>query len=140
MMFGNTSEGGGGSWRHSRRIKRISMMNNLSSDKQAAIKQELDALVKIIAGTVPVEQIYLFGSHVHGTPHNDSDIDLYIVFKDDMQMREIDALVAARVAIAPAQNMPLDLLGQKKSKFLVRSSGLATIEKEITQNGVKLYG
>jgi predicted nucleotidyltransferase len=47
------------------------------------IKQELDALTKIIAETVPVEEIYLFGSYAYGTPHKDSDFDIYVVLKDD---------------------------------------------------------
>ncbi|GHT72920.1 hypothetical protein FACS1894124_0400 [Spirochaetia bacterium] len=44
-----------------------------------AIKPELNALTKIIVKTVPVEQIYLFGSYAYGTPHKDSDYDLYII-------------------------------------------------------------
>jgi predicted nucleotidyltransferase len=107
---------------------------------QTAIKQELNALVQIIVETVPVEQVYLFGSYAYGTPYDDSGLDLYVVFKDDMKMREIDALVATRMAMAPAQHTPLDLLGHKKSKFLDRASGFATIEKDILQKGIKLYG
>ncbi|MDR0610151.1 MAG: nucleotidyltransferase domain-containing protein, partial [Planctomycetaceae bacterium] len=42
-----------------------------------AIKDELDILTRIIVETVPVEQIYLFGSYAYGTPHKDSDLDLY---------------------------------------------------------------
>ena len=110
------------------------------TSKQAALKQEIDALVNIMVETVPVEMVYLFGSYAYGTPRDDSDLDLYVVFKDDMEMRELDALVTARVAMAPAQNTPLDLLGHKKSTFLVRAAGFATIEKDIIQKGVKLYG
>ncbi|MDR1470734.1 MAG: nucleotidyltransferase domain-containing protein [Spirochaetaceae bacterium] len=108
--------------------------------KQAAIKRELDALVNIMVETLPVEQVYLFGSYAYGTPRDDSDLDLYVVFKDDMKMREIDALVTARVAMAPAQRTPLDLLGHKKSTFLARTTGFATIEKDVVQRGIKLYG
>ena len=42
---------------------------------------KLDTITKIIADTVPVETIYLFGSHAYGTPHKDSDLDLYVVLK-----------------------------------------------------------
>ncbi len=52
-------------------------MNNLDS-----IRSELDTLTKIIVDTVPVEQIYLFGSYAYGTPHTDSDLDLYVVLKN----------------------------------------------------------
>ena len=30
-----------------------------------------------------LNQIILFGSHAYGTPHEDSDIDLYVVTNDD---------------------------------------------------------
>jgi len=44
-------------------------MNDISG-----IKQELDEIIKAISNTVPVEEIYLFGSYAYGTPHKDSDM------------------------------------------------------------------
>jgi len=44
-----------------------------------SVESELDKLKDIIVNTVPVEQIYLFGSYANGTPHKDSDLDLYVV-------------------------------------------------------------
>jgi predicted nucleotidyltransferase len=61
-------------------------MNNI-------LQTELDTLAGIINNTVPVERIYLFGSYACGTPHKDSDLDLYVVLKDDTQMRMVDAAV-----------------------------------------------
>jgi predicted nucleotidyltransferase len=58
----------------------------------AGIQKELDTLVKIIVETVPTEQIYLFGSYAYSAPHKDSDLDIYIVMKDDAPMREADAM------------------------------------------------
>jgi predicted nucleotidyltransferase len=103
------------------------------------IKQELDTITKIIADTVPVEAIYLFGSHAYGTPHKDSDLDLYVVFKDDLPVRELDAIFAIRTAIAPVKNMPLDVIGLKLNRFLDRKI-YATLERKIAREGVKLYG
>jgi predicted nucleotidyltransferase len=105
----------------------------------AAVRAELDALTKVIVETVPVEQVYLFGSYAYGTPHKDSDLDLYLVFKDDLPMREMDALLAAREAIDPVQTMPIDLLGLKLNRFLDRKTD-ATLERKIAREGVKLYG
>ena len=65
-------------------------MHNNDSD----IRQNLDEISQIIAQTVPVESIYLFGSYAYGTPSKDSDLDLYVVFKDEMPMREFDAIDA----------------------------------------------
>ena len=103
------------------------------------VKQELDALVKIIVETVPVEQIYLFGSYAYGTPHKDSDLDLYVVLKDDAPMRDVEAMDAINYATYKRVK-PMDVLVHKKSKFVDRATGFATIEKTVVKEGIKLYG
>jgi predicted nucleotidyltransferase len=110
------------------------------ADHISNIQADLSAIAKVIAASVPVEEIYLFGSYAYGTPSEDSDIDLYLVFKDDMQMREYEALATARKLMFGVLNKSIDLLGQKKEKFLYRSTGFATIEKEVCSKGVKLFG
>ena len=110
------------------------MQNDISG-----IKQELEIITKIIADTVPVEAIYLFGSNAYGTPHKDSDLDLYVVFKDDLPVRELEAIFAIHTAIAPVQKMPLDVIGLKLNRFLDRKL-YATLERKIAREGVKLYG
>jgi predicted nucleotidyltransferase len=103
-------------------------------------KKELEQITKAIVENIPVEEIYLFGSFAYGTPSEDSDIDLYLVFKDEMQMREHEALATARKVMFGIQNRSVDILGQRKQKFLYRSTGFATIEKDVFQKGIKLYG
>jgi predicted nucleotidyltransferase len=110
------------------------MPNNID-----AIRPELDALTTAIVEAVPVEQIYLFGSYAYGTPHKDSDLDLYLVFKDNLPIRELDALLDARIAMDPVQTMPIDLLGLKMNRFLDRATD-ATLERKIAREGVKIYG
>lgn len=44
------------------------------------IQDELNILKDIIINTVPVEQIFLFGSYANGVPHDDSDLDIYVYF------------------------------------------------------------
>ena len=99
------------------------MQNDISG-----IKQELDVIIRIIADTVPVEAIYLFGSYAYGNPHKESDVDLYVVFKDDLPVRELDAIVAIRRAVAPFKNTPLDVIGLKQNRFLDRKV-YATLEQ-----------
>jgi predicted nucleotidyltransferase len=103
------------------------------------IQTELDTLKNIIINTLPVEQIILFGSYAYGTTHKDSDLDLYVVVKDDMEMREIDAGVKIRTAICRAQTMPLDIIVSKNSTFLRRKLG-PTMERKIAREGIKIYG
>ena len=109
-------------------------MNDISD-----IKQNLAEISQIIANTVPVESIYLFGSYAYGTPNKDSDLDLYIVFKDEMAMRELEAIRSINMAIYPIQNMPIDILGLKQNRFNIRKM-YATLERKIVREGVKLYG
>jgi len=108
-------------------------------NNKSDIKQNLNEISQIIAKTVPVESIYLFGSYAYGTPNKDSDLDLYIVFKDELPMREIDAITPIRIAIDSVKNRPVDLLGIKQNRFHVRKQ-YATFERKIAREGIKLYG
>jgi len=65
-----------------------------------AVQAELDKLKELIANAMPVERIYLFGSHAYGTPRKDSDLDLYVVLKDGLPMRDLDAGLQISLAIA----------------------------------------
>ncbi|WP_461255591.1 nucleotidyltransferase domain-containing protein [Treponema sp. R80B11-R83G3] len=103
------------------------------------IRQNLDEIAQIIAKTVPVESIYLFGSYAYGTPNKDSDLDIYVVFKDELPMRELDAITAITIAIDPVRKMPIDILGLKQNRFHDRKL-YATLERKIVREGVKLYG
>jgi len=103
------------------------------------IKQNLDEISQIIAKTVPVESIYLFGSYAYGTPNKDSDLDIYVVFKDELPMRELDAITAISIAIRPVKKMPMDILGLKQNRFHDRKL-YATLERKIVREGVKIYG
>ena len=104
-----------------------------------AIQSELDTLKEIIVHTVPVEQIWLFGSYANGTPHKDSDLDLYVVLKDDVEMRMIDAEIKIFSAIGRIKTMPVDIIANKKSKYLKLATG-PTMERKIAREGIKIYG
>jgi len=103
------------------------------------IQAELDTLKEIIANTVPVEQIYLFGSFANGTADKDSDLDLYVVLKDDVQTRLIDVIAKIRLAIGRKKTMPVDILANTLSRYQERTEG-PTIERTISCEGIKIYG
>jgi len=103
------------------------------------IESELDTLKEIIINTVPVEQIYLFGSYAGGMPHKDSDLDLYVVLNDNAQMRLIDAVAKIRLAIGRKKTMPVDILANTFSRYHERAKG-PTIERTISRDGIKIYG
>jgi predicted nucleotidyltransferase len=103
------------------------------------IQDELDILKDIIVNTIPVEQIFLFGSYANGTPHADSDLDIYVVMPEDANIREIDAMRLIHRAIRDKKTMPVDVIVSKKDKFDERKS-TPSIERQIAQKGMALYG
>jgi len=104
-----------------------------------AIRMELDKLTNIIINTIPVEQIYLFGSYAYGTPHKYSDLDLYVVLKDDVPMRDLDAGLQIRMAIARKKSMPVDIVAKKKRDFYDRLNDI-TLERIVNRDGIRIYG
>jgi len=105
----------------------------------AVVQAELDKLKELIINAIPVEQIYLFGSYAYGTPHKDSDLDLYVVLKDEVQIRELDAGLQIRYAISREKSMPVDIITAKKSRYLKLKTG-PTLERKIAREGIKIYG
>jgi predicted nucleotidyltransferase len=105
----------------------------------AALQSELDTLKEIIIRTVPVEQIWLFGSYAYGIPHKDSDLDLYVVLKDDIQMRLIDASITIRLPIGIKKTMPVDVVTNTLEKYRERSK-FPTLERTIEREVIKIYG
>ena len=103
------------------------------------VQAELDKLKELIVNAIPVEQIYLFGSYAYGTPHKDSDLDLYVVLKDDSPLRDLDAGLQIRIAIDRKKSMPVDIVAKKKKDFVNRLDDL-TLERIVNRDGVRIYG
>jgi predicted nucleotidyltransferase len=103
------------------------------------VKLELEMLKNTIVDTLPVEQVILFGSYAYGTPHKDSDLDLYVVMKDSVEMREIDACCLIMRAISRKKTMPVDIICGKKARFANRCAG-PTMERKIARDGMVLFG
>ena len=103
------------------------------------IKAELDILKEIIINTVPVEQIYLFGSYANGIPGKNSDLDLYVILNDNIQLRLIDVVAKIRLAIGRKKTMPVDIIVNTLSRYRQRMEW-PTIERTISREGIKIYG
>jgi predicted nucleotidyltransferase len=102
------------------------------------VQAELDMLKDIIVHTVPVEQIHLFGSYAYGTPHKDSDLDIYVVLKDNADIRDIDAGIKIRLATRDKKKMPTDIIVSKKSTFSERKN-TPSMERMIAREGICIY-
>ena len=105
----------------------------------AVIQAELEKLKGLIVNAIPVEQIYLFGSFAYGNPRKDSDLDLYVVLKNDVSMRDLDAGLQIRMAIARKKSMPVDIIAKKKKDFESRLKDM-TLERIVSRDGIRIYG
>jgi len=103
------------------------------------IENDLETLKNIIIKTVPTEYIYVFGSYAYGTPHKDSDLDIYIVIKDNAPKRELDYMDDVNEARYKRIHRAVDILALKKSRFDDRVTD-ATMERKIAREGIKIYG
>ena len=103
-------------------------------------RAEVDEIVKGILSSVPVSEIYLFGSFANGTEREDSDYDFYVVIPDDVNMRELEANWAISEGLRGKRKRSIDMLVGKQSKFNRRKDYFYSIENEVKETGVRLYG
>ena len=104
------------------------------------IQKELDIIKESILKTVPAEAIYLFGSYANGTPHKDSDLDIYVVIPDTIQENPLTVGVSIRKNLrGTGMDLPMDLMVGKSSIFNRRRNE-PTLQKVIANEGVLLYG
>jgi predicted nucleotidyltransferase len=104
-----------------------------------AVADQIAILKDLILETIPVEHIYLFGSYANGIPTRDSDLDLYIIMKDDAPMPELEAEQKIALAFIGRKTMPADILVSKKSRFEHRLTA-PTLEREVAEKGMIIYG
>jgi predicted nucleotidyltransferase len=103
------------------------------------IQAKLDIVKSAVLSVVPdAETIYLFGSYANGTPHKDSDLDVYVIVPDS-EVNPIKTEVRIWNALDRSFRMPMDLIVKHSGRFH-SSKAYATFEKEIAETGVKIYG
>lgn len=103
-----------------------------------AIDQELlNEAVRRIAAALQPEEIYLYGSHAYGQPHENSDVDLLIVVRDSAlrpHRRAAEAYGALRGLFLPAEIKVVT-----RTQFDRRSQWLSSIERVVIEKGKILY-
>ncbi|MCL2514140.1 MAG: nucleotidyltransferase domain-containing protein [Oscillospiraceae bacterium] len=102
------------------------------------VNDEILEIKNIILETVPALQIYLFGSYAKGKQQTDSDYDFYVIIPDGI-MRPLDAVRKISMALRTARKKPIDMLVGSESKFN-KYKNVYSVEKEVFNTGVKLYG
>ena len=102
------------------------------------VNQEIMNIADAIKQEVPVERIYLFGSHSSGIANEDSDYDFFILVPDD-GMRPLEAAFKARRVLSKIKRKtPIDILTDYRSRFEERRK-LNTLERKVWNEGVVLY-
>ena len=101
---------------------------------------EIQEIVDSILSSVPVSDIYLFGSFAKGTARDDSDYDFYVVIPDDSGMRERETAWAIRSSLVGKQNRSIDMIVGTQSKFDRHKDYFYSIENEVSETGIKLHG
>ncbi len=92
---------------------------------------------RIVRALAP-EKIWLFGSHAWGSPNADSDLDLYIVVHDEDE----PSYRIARKAYKALRgiSVPIDILIRTRAEFEQGIRAPSSLESQITEKGVALYG
>ena len=97
-----------------------------------------DATARLAAAYQP-EAIYLFGSYAWGEPNEDSDLDFYVVLKDDAEMAW-DAFRIGMYALYYSNiSFPTDILVDKKASFNNRAHHPSSLEHKIIKDGINVY-
>ena len=100
--------------------------------------KEINELCKQFVSQLSPTKVYLFGSYADGTNHSQSDLDFYIIVKDDGR-NLADLTSEAYRSIRQLKRRPVDIIVGTESRFEERRV-MPTIENEVAQKGVLLYG
>ena len=103
-----------------------------------AIDTILQEMTRRLVAEFQPTQIFLFGSHAWGQPTEDSDVDLLVIVSSSEKSRMERGLQARRCL--RGLNTPKDVLVETQSEVARASSVYATLESEILERGVRLYG
>jgi len=101
-----------------------------------SLNNEIYAIKDTIVSTIPAKSIYIFGSYAKGTQNTNSDYDFYVIVPD--YIHPIEATWKIREAI-DEQTRGIDMLVGTESKFN-KYKNVYSIEKEVFETGVKIYG
>ena len=100
-----------------------------------AAMSEIEELGRQIGREFRPERVVLFGSHAHGVPTDESDVDLLIILQ--FEGRSVDQSVQIRLKLRPA--FPVDLLVRTPEMVRERLALGDDFMREILDEGKVLY-
>jgi predicted nucleotidyltransferase len=103
--------------------------------------------IEIIERLKPLNpnKIILFGSYAYGTPHEDSDIDLYVVTNDDFMPKSWREKMEVKLKFSRAlrdikQQYDIDLIAHTKKMYEKFVNFDSIFSREILTKGQTIYG
>ena len=100
--------------------------------------KEIEQIKERLVRQLSPEKIYLFGSFAEGTADEGSDVDIYIIVKDDTE-NLVDLTAEAYKSIRNVRSRAVDIIIGTESRFESRKNR-AGLENEVLNKGVLLYG
>lgn len=98
----------------------------------------LNETVRRIVATFDPVAIYLYGSHAYGQPHQNSDIDLFVVVAESALRPHQRAVTAYRAL--RGLFLPVEIKVATRAEFEQRTQWQSSIEKIVQEKGKMLYG
>ena len=98
----------------------------------------LEQVVERLTTEFQPEQIFLFGSHAWGTPHEDSDVDLMVIVSQSGE-RAIRRMQRAHRCLRGLR-LSKDIFVQTREEFDRYKDLRASLQHQILERGRKLYG
>jgi predicted nucleotidyltransferase len=115
--------------------KRSPATTTSTDRKQRLSRGAIADVVDQIVDAFDPEQVILFGSHAHGQPNPDSDVDLLVVI--DTERKEAEE--AVRICRAIDYDFPLDLIVRTPETLASRLALGDQFLNEVIDRGAVLY-
>ncbi len=96
---------------------------------------QIEELGRRIGREFHAHRVVLFGSHAHGVPTEDSDVDLLVILP--FEGRSVNQSVEIRMRLRPA--FPVDLIVRTPEKVRERVEMGDDFTREILEEGKVLY-
>jgi predicted nucleotidyltransferase len=107
-----------------------------AGEQQTISRQAIRTVAEKIAAAFEPERIILFGSHAHGQPGPDSDVDLLVVMETSLRSREQRLEISRALSPRP---FPLDIIVRSPKELEERISLGDFFLQEIVTQGKVVY-
>jgi predicted nucleotidyltransferase len=101
-------------------------------------KKFLNSLLTAMQDDNRIDQVYLFGSCVRGDLHSNSDVDIAVITKEQLSIREEMSFYDYLFSIKPKDYIPCDMLVMSRKQFEDNKESDFYVQRQINAEGVAL--